>query len=69
MNEIPEFMTRSEVARLYRVCRETVIRWEKTGKIRPAGKSPSGRSLYASADLLKTFPPHMIGRAVRRDQE
>jgi excisionase family DNA binding protein len=46
-----EFMTTAEVAETFRVDRNTVLRWAKTGTL-PSARTPGGHRRYRRADVL-----------------
>jgi excisionase family DNA binding protein len=46
-----EFMTTTEVAAAFRVDRNTVLRWAKTGTL-PSARTPGGHRRYRRADVL-----------------
>ena len=53
MEEIPtpEYLTKSEVAALFRISTDTLDRWEAKGIAPPSFKLPSGRRRYDAAEV------------------
>jgi DNA-binding transcriptional MerR regulator len=54
----PEYLTKSEVAALYRISPNTLDRWEAKGIAPPSIKLPSGRRRYDAAEVRD----HLISR-------
>ena len=55
MEEIPtpEYLTKSEVAALYRVSPNTIDRWEAKGIAPPSIKLPNGRRRYEATQVRR----------------
>jgi DNA-binding transcriptional MerR regulator len=54
----PEYLTKSEVAALFRVSPNTLDRWEAKGIAPPSIKLPSGRRRYVADEVRQ----HLVGR-------
>ncbi|WP_019632775.1 helix-turn-helix domain-containing protein [Actinomadura atramentaria] len=53
LSNVPELLTTGEVARLFRVSPQTVVRWARTGQI-PVVELPGGRVLrYPAVEVRR----------------
>jgi excisionase family DNA binding protein len=61
-----EWMSRGEVARLFRVAPSTVTRWAREGRV-PARRTPGGHYRYPAAAVRRLADSSMVGDLVRLD--
>lgn len=47
--------SQAEAARLLGASRKTLYRWQKDGRLRPAGVRPSGRCFFSGSEILRAW--------------
>ena len=62
----PEWLSRTEVARLFQVSASTVTRWAREGKV-PAKRTPGGHYRYPAAEVRRLAGNSDPGDVVRLD--